>query len=787
MTPERNATPLEQSDHTVTSIPAPSQADQIVPSIPAQLQPDYTVPSMPAQSQFDQTVPSMPAQSQSQSDHTVPKMRVQSQSHRIVNSAPVQSIHTAPVGSIIANSYQIQQLIGVGGMSAVYKAHHVALDKMVALKMLHHQLCSDKHSLERFMQEGRTEGRVRHPNIVAVQSVGATPDGRVYLVMDYLEGKSLDEILRLGGPLPEAAARNIFIQICDALSYAHSMGLIHRDLKPSNVMLVGPNLSIVKIVDFGIAKLVGEGAREGQAITGDNNIVGSPPYMSPEQCLGNTLDSRSDLYSLGCLMYEVLTGKLPFIADSHYATICMHLTDEPIAPRDMRSGKNISASLESIVLKAMKKVPDERYSTAEEIIRDLKGSSGDAAIATSSTRPALRDKASATLPLATTPTTHRKSRKKATAVSAILCTLIVTGAVVANWDLCGLWLTLPGLQQRLGEAETTYGPLSTQAKGVVLDIADAYWKANDRPKAQGLYRSALSVMMRSPVPFQLSPERQIEIAERAANSPEEEQQCLVLLGEMYKHGGLNAQAAKLFQASVDIPKALPYLQVQTLITLAEIASVNQNYYTEQRHVERALTLYQSSNEKSSSNMVLSALLLKRAECDELLGKPASAAEWYHKALELMPNSGSLDSLRRAGYFRRIGQCLWASSRYEEGSASIFQAISEYSKVKPANTHEIAECYRMLGDKYMQTSHYAKAQKYYEKTLTLAATLQPEEVLQAKESLADCLFHLKEYAKQKTLLESLIAEISKDPLLTQQRIRLEQKLSECLTTMTIRNR
>lgn len=279
---------------------------------------------------------------------------------------------TKPAGTIIDGRYEIQSLIGIGGMSAVYRVHYAQLDRTVALKMLHPHLLQQRTNLERFLQEARAESSLKHPNVVSVQAMGATEEGHLYMVMDYLEGQSLAGLIESTGRIEANEAVEIFLQICSGLQAAHDAGIVHRDLKPSNVVLVGtPPNRVAKIVDFGIAKLFKIDGEEAQKLTSAGSILGSPTYMSPEQCQGKSLDHRSDIYSLGCMMYEVLVGRAPFEADSTLETMCKHLENTAASFAEVAPDVVISADLEAVAQKALQKDPMKRFQTVCEMIDAL--------------------------------------------------------------------------------------------------------------------------------------------------------------------------------------------------------------------------------------------------------------------------------------------------------------------------------------------------------------------------------------------------------------------------------
>jgi serine/threonine protein kinase len=283
----------------------------------------------------------------------------------------INSAEDPLVGSFFAERYQIISRLGRGGMSSVYKAKHTLMDRIVAVKIL---MVSDVPSLKRFQLEAKLVSSLKHHNIVTVFDFGVSFKGQPYLVMDFLEGSTLLEEIRKAKRLDLNRATWIFCQACDALNYAHKRDLIHRDLKPANFMLVDEedHDDVVKLVDFGIAKhLTMPSGGVGQ-LTATGQVLGSPQYMSPEQCTGNRLDARSDIYSLGCVMYETLTGKPPLVGSDAFDTIQKHIHE---SPRSFASVDpeliSVPEQVENIVLKCLKTDPSERYQTILELWTDL--------------------------------------------------------------------------------------------------------------------------------------------------------------------------------------------------------------------------------------------------------------------------------------------------------------------------------------------------------------------------------------------------------------------------------
>lgn len=269
--------------------------------------------------------------------------------------------------------YQIVEEIGSGGMGVVFRGTDDMFERTVAIKVLHTKLLADPLSKKRFEQEGRATIALAHPNLISVYHYGFSSGGSPFIVMEYVDGKGLDKMLEQVGHLEINDFIEIFLQACDALGHAHDRGIIHRDLKPSNLMLVnvGKKERLVKIVDFGISKILPHGRFPGQDLTNAGDVVGSPLYMSPEQCKGLSLDGRSDIYSLGCLMYQAISGMLPFLGENALQTLSKHICDPPPKFKEIAPDLKIPAELERVIFRTLDKEPDKRYDTVAELRQDL--------------------------------------------------------------------------------------------------------------------------------------------------------------------------------------------------------------------------------------------------------------------------------------------------------------------------------------------------------------------------------------------------------------------------------
>ncbi len=275
--------------------------------------------------------------------------------------APVGGENTA-IPQLIGSNLRVEEELGRGGMGTVYRATHLGLDRVVAVKILNQEVAANTNVSQRFAREAKLMAKLRHPRAAMIYDSGTLPDGRLFIVMEYVEGVTLADVLKKTGRMPYRQAVEIAISICDVLSEAHSLGIIHRDLKPANIMLNGRD---VFVLDFGIAKLLNSDSAETLklSMTGSGALIGTPHYMSPEQCLGEPVEARSDLYSLGALLYETLSGRPPFDEEVFSAIIIKHAMVEP-PPLDDLDGE-IPAALVQVVNQLLAKKPADRPVNAE--------------------------------------------------------------------------------------------------------------------------------------------------------------------------------------------------------------------------------------------------------------------------------------------------------------------------------------------------------------------------------------------------------------------------------------
>jgi eukaryotic-like serine/threonine-protein kinase len=283
------------------------------------------------------------------------------------DAAVLQRLEDPLIGATLAGKYKVDKLIKTGGMGSVYRGRHVLMDKTVAIKVLRPSLAGDDAVVARFSREAKAASRISHPHAVSVTDFGEAENGVVFLVMEYLDGHTLKELIASEGPLTLDRVVEIVRQVAGALDVAHDQGVIHRDLKSENILLVRHNgAEWAKVLDFGIAKILQPAGGTDSEITHANLVVGTPQYMSPEQCSqSGALDARSDVYSLGIIVHEMLTGRLPFIGESATVVMMKQVQDPP--PSVLTSRSELPVAVDHVIKRALAKQPVDRFQSAGEL------------------------------------------------------------------------------------------------------------------------------------------------------------------------------------------------------------------------------------------------------------------------------------------------------------------------------------------------------------------------------------------------------------------------------------
>jgi serine/threonine protein kinase len=287
------------------------------------------------------------------------------------DGAALEKTDDSLLGQILAGKYRIDERLSGGGMGTVYRGTHVLMDKTVAIKVLRSSLAADEKIVARFSREARAASRISHPHALSVTDFGEAENGVVFLVMEYLDGKTLKEIIREDGPMQLPRAVEILRQVGGALNAAHCEGVVHRDLKSDNIMLLSSSgTDYAKVLDFGIAKIKEPEGSYDPGLTAPEMVIGTPQYMSPEQCSQSPdIDARSDIYSLGVILYEMLVGHVPFTGGSPTAIMLRHL-QEP-APLVLAERSDVPEAIGGVVARALEKWPEDRYATVAELVEDF--------------------------------------------------------------------------------------------------------------------------------------------------------------------------------------------------------------------------------------------------------------------------------------------------------------------------------------------------------------------------------------------------------------------------------
>lgn len=627
------------------------------------------------------------------------------------------------IGKVFADRYDIESVLGLGGMSIVYKAKHRLMNRTVAIKMLHNKLKDDVVSLERFRLEAQAASTLNHQNIITVYDFGVTNDGELFFVMDFLHGESLENLIERKGRVPYERALPIFKQICAGLSAAHKKGIVHRDLKPANIVLTKEEdgSELVKIVDFGIAKMLVGGSQQHLTQTGE--VFGSPIYMSPEQCLGKDLDIRSDIYSLGCLMYDTLAGGPPFRGDSVLETMNMHCKDEPPSLNRPEGGTSVPPELEEVILKCMAKDPNARFQNATEI-QDILGAISTTLLGNSGrysspsgASPTLRTTAVTQGTTAVAPAVHHQN-KVLMVISGVLLVVILGGlAFITLWpgpdEDRGPALNKMLWQLTISQAEDDLKKnnfSSAESKLIWAEsTARAFGDAKHRLEATLKLKSALydgweghaeqlekvnseiSSIQAERVSTELKARMKM-LAELDSNSNSPVQQTsdklngaaqiptILLTAKKLYGAGMFGEEEELLRKALAVEKKL---LGEDLVAIAQLKAqladclVARRKYAEVRALlTQAVAVYEKSNQESPEEYVLALNRLGQFDLDQSNIKDAE--EELSKGLKL---ARELDSKKGAGSHKRVlllcmrsyGDLLRQTKRLEEAKKILQEA------------------------------------------------------------------------------------------------------------------
>lgn len=617
------------------------------------------------------------------------------------------------VGTVLGDRYEILELIGDGAMGQVYKAKHRLLKRIVAVKMMHPNLVSGAAALKRFQKEAELASALNHPNILTVYDFGVTDGGVPYLVMAFLEGTSLAEQIAGGTNLELKRSVHIFKQVSLGLAHAHENGVVHRDLKPSNIMLVqlDNDPDFVKIVDFGIAKLLTPTEGETDNLTRTGEVFGSPPYMSPEQCRALKVDARSDIYALGCVMYRTVSGKQPITGHDLIEYLYKHVNETPAAFNIVCPELNIPADLEAIIFKAMAKQPDDRYQSMGELREALdhvyQGIPGDSLTRTDIPRleiPVVENNESSQEKIETAPVNAAPESPAKEAVSSgvssnvsappeangILANkkvlLIAVGAVA----LIGISFAL---NQNFGGSKG-----EKEIEQLQLDAQTDYNK--------GAYALAKQKIRTA-----------IKMAEKT-NSPKNAGNRYLLGMIQYAQGEYdeaqaNLETAKsLYTANGNDP--LRIAECEAFIGRAETALGQ--YSEAEKDLKHSLELRTKSGGSNSYAMADSLTGLGYLYMRQ--GKIQDAIKVLKNALDLTEKERGTDSQSTASALNDLGQAYQLASNFKAAEPLYKRALAIRKNKLDGNSPFVADSYNCLGALYASTGRLAEAKLYYEQALAI---------------------------------------------------------------------
>lgn len=623
------------------------------------------------------------------------------------DSTPLTTIKggTGLVGTVLGDRYEIQELVGDGAMGQVYKARHRLMKRTVAVKMMHANLVSGAAALKRFQKEAELASSLNHPNILTVHDFGLTEDGMPYLVMAFLQGRSLENLLQEQKSLAPIRAVHIFRQIASGLGHAHDHGVVHRDLKPSNVHLVelDGDPDFVKILDFGIAKMLQPLEGEQENLTRTGEVFGSPPYMSPEQCRALPVDGRSDIYSLGCVMYRCLSGINPINGSDLIEFLFKHVNEMPQPFSVICPELEIPQDFEAVVFKCLAKSPEDRFQTMQELRVALDGLSCSPVGLASTTMVsavtaeqaaevvarAAQDQAEATLKVNETPTLDKTEVPGSTIVSGKEQAGIATPASAPSPHTKSIGLPLNFKNLSAKNKKIFVGTLSVIGVGIILGIAS--------------------------LSFTQGPDMLSKYQNKALKSYN---------AGFFPDAEKEARAALRIEALNRLPQSSKSRYILGLVQYAD-----GDYKDAQESLENALAII--SKDKSAS-------ALDKASIQATLGRTYSALHDFGKAEPLLRESYRLrkestyDPVDEADSLAGLADLYMRKQEYQKAVVELTSALRIIQAAKGANSSDTATALNDLGQAYQLVGNLATAEDLYKRALKIR-----EKVLQSNNpSLAD---------------------------------------------------
>jgi len=613
------------------------------------------------------------------------------------------------VGSLIQNRYEVEEPIGRGGMSSVYRARDLSSGQKVAFKVMHAHLLDNPANVRRFRREAQAANKVRHPHAVQIFDVGVTPNGSPYIIMDYLDGPSLSDVIAENGKLPVERCLKIFIQACEGMSHVHELGVLHRDLKPSNIVLVkeGDEEDYVKVVDFGIARVLAEEARSTLSKTPTGHALGSPPYMSPEQCRGIAVDKRADIYSMGCLMYEALTGRVPLEGETIVETMYKQVHELPKSLDGVDADVRLVERLEKILFRALSKDPNNRQQSMDELKHELEALSSNQTSGLKSLALVSREM-------------HEVKRRlfnvlgssKKLVISLVCVVLLVIGTGVAMYfPLYGLGADPSAVERDIAieQPKSLYA-----AKPSEFKIKEEYFRTRRKLAHQTSGENS---------PQGLEVERMIaefyKLAGRYSEAQQKYQMCLLIAGNINLTNSLDAAELWIECGRCCILNGKP--------EFAQVCGAN-----------ALQVLEQLSKLGGQDNLRALAIMVDAYRGQKLYAKADDAALQFMKVWKESGQSNILSS--EMGYpCYSVAEHL-RQRNYNEMADPLFkQAAACFREQGDKGRYNYAVCLNQLGLIEMVRGKPAQAKKYFDKAIVFFTKAKGKEDI----SVAKVLFNLKD--------------------------------------------
>ncbi len=657
----------------------------------------------------------------------------QPDSQALLNSAPV------------IENIEVIALLGKGGMSHVYKARQTQLDRIVALKVLSKQTVQGTEAIARFQKEAKLTSTLEHPNIIKVISFGVSNDGQPYLVMEYLEGLSLAEELKLNGRLSLRKFQDIFIPVLSALNQAHQIGLVHRDIKPANIMICRgeSGTSSVKLVDFGIAKSFDNEGSATANLTKSGSVVGTPMYMSPEQCQSKPLDGRSDIYSLACVMYESLTGEPPFTGDSLLEIMQKHSMQPPPTVSELSRKVDIRKELAQVTLWALAKAPDERPQSASEFSKQLNEVLESITL---DKVPRLKQ------------TDRANSNKKGMALISFCSFVLIAGGAVAFYiqhkgDKAALVSTSQDTPvsnktadkneesclNKLARAEKRYGADSTQVAQSLLDLSRERLKQDKLAEAEQDARRALKI-----IESNLKPDDPLVIT------------ALYYLADCYRKEAKYKNEEPLRKQLLDLRSKSQNNPVQAMTELARCYIRQSKFSQAARLYEQAAELYEK--ESGPNTIALAETLTNWADCCRKEKENDKALLLYKRALTIKEQILGPKNKDIPAAMNAVANCYSIQENWSQAEQHCKKAISigEQAHLPP---NEMADLMESMADCYASQHKFADAAPFFQKAVALkerALGAKNQAIISSLVRLATCYQHLGKDALAESLWIRIIS-------------------------------